>query len=540
MAIKGSLTEASLADVVQLLALGFKTGCLSITDRTRFGQIYFERGRVIFARIVNRRDRIGDVLVREGAIEQAQLDEVLAEQARTPERRLGELLVEHGLIDAAAVTHAVAVQIEEAILHLFTWTQGTFFFEAGARPDTGEATVSINAESLLLEAARRIDEWTLIEKKIPSLDLVFSVDADRLEAARTAVTEEQRVLAALADGSRSVQDLVDETGLTEFETGKALFGLIQAGYAAAVGRRAEDGAKARVAERAERYNLGVAFFRTGMLTDAAQEFHRVLELAPGDPGPTFHLALIALRERRYRDATRELMALLESHGPNFAALINLATALRSVGRSSDALLVLGEAEKIRAHAPEIALARGVLHLQSYRVADAAAEFAEYRRRLNRDDRPVVQFFYYAALAAALAGELSRSETLVTEGLSSHPQSAPLLLFGGLVRERRGDYEGAERLYRRVLESNASLPQAHKNLGDIAYQRGAHEEALQHYQRVAEMAPELGDDVYAKLGNLHYRARNRESAVRYWRRALDMNPGNEHVRNNLELVGRAAG
>ena len=69
MAIKGSLTEASLADVVQLLALGFKTGCLSITDRTRFGQIYFERGRVIFARIVNRRDRIGDVLVREGTIE---------------------------------------------------------------------------------------------------------------------------------------------------------------------------------------------------------------------------------------------------------------------------------------------------------------------------------------------------------------------------------------------------------------------------------------------------------------------------------------
>ncbi|MGH7463042.1 MAG: DUF4388 domain-containing protein, partial [Longimicrobiales bacterium] len=45
MAIKGSLKEASLADVCQLLALGQKTGCLSVADRTRFGQIFFDKGR---------------------------------------------------------------------------------------------------------------------------------------------------------------------------------------------------------------------------------------------------------------------------------------------------------------------------------------------------------------------------------------------------------------------------------------------------------------------------------------------------------------
>ena len=31
MAIKGSLKEASLPDVLQLLAMGKKTGCLSVT-----------------------------------------------------------------------------------------------------------------------------------------------------------------------------------------------------------------------------------------------------------------------------------------------------------------------------------------------------------------------------------------------------------------------------------------------------------------------------------------------------------------------------
>ena len=127
-----------------------------------------------------------------------------------------------------------------------------------------------------------------------------------------------------------------------------------------------------------------------------------------------------------------------------------------------------------------------------------------------------------------------------EGLSSHGHAAPLLLFAGLIQERRGDYEGAERLYRRVLETDATLPQAHKNLGDIAYERGSPEEALQHFHRVSEIAPELGDDTYAKLGNLHYRARNKEGAIRFWLRALELNPANLTVRNNLELVGHAAG
>jgi hypothetical protein len=42
MAIKGSLREASLPDVLQLLSMGKKTGCLSVTHRSNFGYIYFD------------------------------------------------------------------------------------------------------------------------------------------------------------------------------------------------------------------------------------------------------------------------------------------------------------------------------------------------------------------------------------------------------------------------------------------------------------------------------------------------------------------
>ena len=78
MAIKGSLREASLPDVLQLLAMGGKTGCLAVSHKSNFGYIYFDKGRISYASIVNRRDRLGDILVKSGVVSQAQLDEAIA------------------------------------------------------------------------------------------------------------------------------------------------------------------------------------------------------------------------------------------------------------------------------------------------------------------------------------------------------------------------------------------------------------------------------------------------------------------------------
>src|SRR5574341_586220 len=204
MAIKGSLREASLPDVLQLLALGQKTGCLSIADRANFGYIYFDRGRICYASIVNRRDRLGDILVKHEKITQDQLDAAVARQSRERDRKLGEIMVEQGAISQVELERYIRVQIEEAVYFLFTWTQGTFNFEADVHPERQDFLVSINPESLLLEGARRVDEWSLIEKKVPSFDLIFTVDRDRLKTAEVELTPEQERIVPLLNGVRDV------------------------------------------------------------------------------------------------------------------------------------------------------------------------------------------------------------------------------------------------------------------------------------------------------------------------------------------------
>ncbi len=535
MAIKGSLKEASLADVCQLLALGQKTGCLSVADRSRFGQIYFDQGRITYARIVNRRDRLGDLLVRDGEIAQEQLDEVLVQQARQPDKRVGELLVERRIITPGDLTRYIRMQIEEAIYHLFTWSRGNFFFEVDEKPDPADVVVSINPESLLLEAARRVDEWSLIEKKIPSFDLLFEVDHSRLDTASVALTPEQEDLVPLLDGTRALGDIVDQTGYTEFEVGKALFGLLQAGFAHQVGRRAEEPVRARDAEIQERRNLGIAFARAGMLDEASREFQRVADLDANDHVARFQLALISLRRREYRDAVRQLKSLLEDAGPRYGAFVNLAVALRRLGRTPDALLVLNEAEGLRAGTPLVSLQRATTLLTGAHYAAAAREFEEYRVRLAEEEQPAPAYFYLAGLCAAVRSRRNQADRLVAAGLQLYPECAPLLLLEGLLHERRGDLDAADRSYRRAMEEDPGIAQAHKNLGDVSYRRGLLEEAIEHYRRAAELEPALGDDVWAKLGNLHLRNRNRDQALRAWSRALELNPDNEVVRNNLQIT-----
>src|SRR5688500_2738536 len=309
MAIKGSLKEASLPDVLQLLAMGKKTGCLSVTHRSNFGYIYFDKGRICYASIVNRRDRLGDILVKSGLISQGQLDTAIEQQGRERDKRLGEILIEQHAITREDLHRQMRLQIEEAVYFLFTWTQGTFNFEADIRPEEQDFLVSINPESLLLEGARRVDEWGLIEKKIPSFDLIFSVDARDVREAGAELTPEQEALMPLLDGTRDVHGLVDASGLVEFEVGKALYGLATAGYLRRVGR-SRTGEVAQVPDlRVEEHrNLGVAFYRTGMYEEAMREFRRVVELRPEDVPARFHIGLVQMRQGRWDDAVRTLEA----------------------------------------------------------------------------------------------------------------------------------------------------------------------------------------------------------------------------------------
>jgi tetratricopeptide (TPR) repeat protein len=536
MAIKGSLREASLPDVLQLLAMGQKTGCLSVTDRNNFGYIYFDRGRISYASIVNRRDRLGDTLVKNSVITQRELDAAIDAQAtQLRNKRLGEILIEQRILTREELHHYIRVQIEEAVYYLFTWVQGTFTFEADMRPDDHDVLVSINPESLLLEGARRVDEWSLIEKKVPSFDLIFELDVGRLAANGAQLTPTQQQLTSLIDGRRDVTALIDASGIGDFEVGKALFGLATAGLIQRVGKSRPQDDVVREARVEEHRNLGVAFYRTAMFEEATREFRRVVELQDDDVQARFYLSLVAMREGRWSEAVLTLREAAAQPAARPSIFHNLAYALERLGHLDEAREMLEVAlARGGADDPRIRTSLGVLSLRAGDVDEASASLTTARTLWGKR-APSPAWFHYAALAAALAGDLDRALAVISEGVKAHPQAAVLGNTLAAIQERRGDFVAAAHAAEVAMIADASIPQLHKNLGDYFYRSSRFEEALEQYQRAIKINPALGDDVYSKLGSIRFKWQEKEQALAYWERALALNPDNDVLRTNLQLA-----
>lgn len=532
MAIRGSLAEASLGDVLQLLALGNKTGALTVAGDGMLGLVYFEGGRITHASVLNHRARFGERVVREGLATEAELAALAAiDGGATDELALVQALVAGDKRREPRLKEALRASVEQAVYTLFTWSRGTFSFEPEVRPDGGVPWFAMNAESLLLEGARRLDEWSVVQKRIPSFDLVFDLDEDRLTASGAPLSMEQMAVARWLDGTNDVAAVIARSGLDEFEAGQALYALVVAGFAHEVGR--SSGAVAQVSEArlAEHRNLGVAFYRAGMLDEAVREFGRVREHRPEDVASRMHLGLIAIRRGEHATAIEWLAPLAEAPGAPTAAHLNLALAHEGTGDLAAALVALDRAPSSD---PRVPVARAHLQLQAGDV-DAAEQQLTQARDAWGTRAPSAQWYHIAALAAALRGDHARAQQQLEDGIALHPTASALHNNLAVVLERRGAYEAAAAVLEHALLQDASPPQLHKNLGDYLYRHARYDEADDAYARAAAVAPALGPDVHLKRGNIAYRRGDGSLAADHWDRALALDPDNAIVRANLQAV-----
>ena len=72
-----------------------------------------------------------------------------------------------------------------------------------------------------------------------------------------------------------------------------------------------------------------------------------------------------------------------------------------------------------------------------------------------------------------------------------------------------------------------------------YQEGRADDALESYARAVRLVPDLGGDVWLKLGNLRHARGELDDATRCWERSCALAPDNPLARRQLELNRRTA-
>jgi Domain of unknown function (DUF4388) len=170
MSLQGSLQHIQLHDVIQLVSVSGKSGIFHLKKGGQEGKIYLKNGNIIHA-------------------------------------ELGTM------------------KGEEAVYTLAVWSEGEFYFE----PDTEspEETIKKNNTSLLMEAARRMDEWKILSKKIPSFDMIPEFKPQPLSSkAHIHLNTGEWLILSKVTGIKTIEQISAETNMSIFDLCKILYGLI--------------------------------------------------------------------------------------------------------------------------------------------------------------------------------------------------------------------------------------------------------------------------------------------------------------------------
>lgn len=175
MALQGSLSELSLPDVIQLVSVSGKTGAFHLDRDGEEGSIYLKDGQIVDATVGNLRG-------------------------------------------------------EHAVYEMAIWSQGEFSFSPGELAET--VTIRRSNANLMMEAARRLDEWRVLSRKIPSLDLVPYFPARGSAQDQVTLSPQEWILVTRVDGKRSIEEIATLLRWAAFDVSKLLFGLITSGLVA--------------------------------------------------------------------------------------------------------------------------------------------------------------------------------------------------------------------------------------------------------------------------------------------------------------------
>lgn len=233
MALRGNLKDFSLPDVFQLVTFSKKTGVLRIRRADDIdGSVWFRDGDVFFAQSNWHRAPLGERMVAAERITQSALDRALElRKAEGPSgRRLGQILVDEGYVSDKLLETFVQEQIQDTIFDLMRWDEGDFDFEDMPEAIEEDIGLSVSIENIVMEGARRLEEWNRIKKKVPSMDIVFKMATAPGEGTfEISLKPTEWRLLLLVDGTRSVAQLAGETSRTDFEVARIIYGLFSAG-----------------------------------------------------------------------------------------------------------------------------------------------------------------------------------------------------------------------------------------------------------------------------------------------------------------------
>jgi hypothetical protein len=222
-ALQGSLDSFKLPDVLTFLHSTRKTGMLTLTLAEKEAYVFFRGGAVVYAASNHESLRLGTILVRQKKItrdQAAEIDDLMLRSGG----RFGDIAVQNGVMSESQLADFLKVQVSEVIYDSFVWKTGDFAFYDGIDLPRQAVTISIDLSNLIMEGARRIDEWEECLRMLPDSSVVFRVVSNP-EAEKITLSHDEWMTLFLINGQRSLDELCRDTDADPFQVYRLVYGL---------------------------------------------------------------------------------------------------------------------------------------------------------------------------------------------------------------------------------------------------------------------------------------------------------------------------
>lgn len=230
MALKGNLKDFSLAQLLNLIRLARKTGCLVVEAGGDPLRIYTSEGRLTGVSSNGRASALAPALVRAAVVTDVQLQLVQAHQSINSDKELALRLMDLGALSADDVRQVICDQALEALFPVFSLTKGAFNFEADALLGEDAIPLAMDLEAVVLEGGRRIRESGRLQEALPTLEVVPRLTSQRDAKMRSiSLTVDQWKAISFINGRNSLRQIADYSGLNEYQLRKAVQDMLTSG-----------------------------------------------------------------------------------------------------------------------------------------------------------------------------------------------------------------------------------------------------------------------------------------------------------------------
>jgi hypothetical protein len=231
MALKGNLKDFSLTQLLNLVNLARKTGALQLTHApASSARLFFREGKLIDAGLDGQAHELTTLLYRFGKLSADQQKTILSQASVRTDKELALLLINANYVNQTDIVQAVRSHLLDTVYLLFTWNDGTFFFEPAVLPAEERITIPIHLEGVIMEGTRRVQEWEMLQDELPDLDLAMKFSErpnTNLRDIHLSV-DEWRVISWI-NPRNSIKQIADQNKMNDFQVRKIVYRMMQAG-----------------------------------------------------------------------------------------------------------------------------------------------------------------------------------------------------------------------------------------------------------------------------------------------------------------------